>query len=497
VAVLAFIHRWLGIAGGFLFALWFASGIAMMYVRMPEVTAAERLARTGPLDPALVHVGLDAAARAAAAGPEAGVRLRMLGPRPVYVFGAAGPTVFADDGSRLAPVGDDAALALGRAFLGRGGAALAYAERVVIADQWTLQSRAHLPLHRLRVGDDAGTELYVSNVTGEVVMQTTRRSRGLAYLGPVPHWLYLPVLRRNGPLWSQVVIMVSALGCAACLSGLGIGLWRMSIGRRYRRGGRPTLSPYAGWLRWHHYAGLAFGVVTFTWTFSGLLSMDPFPQLSTGGATREQRHAVEGHDAGTAALDAGAVSAAVQAARGKLVPKEMELTRVGGRPYWIAAETPERSVVVAADRLEGAFERFPAGDIEALGRAAAPSPVADVAWLDGDDGYYRSSDSPRPLPVLRVVSRDDDATWVYLDPRTGSIVQVLRRADRVNRWLYHGLHSLDPLWLRTRRPLWDAIVIALSVGGLALAATSALPGWRRLGRVVRPRPGSSTPRVLE
>ena len=53
-------------------------------------------------------------------------------------------------------------------------------------------------------------------------------------------------------------------------------------------------SPYPGWLRWHHYAGLLFGVVTFTWTFSGLLSMDPFPQLDTGGATPAQRTAVQG-----------------------------------------------------------------------------------------------------------------------------------------------------------------------------------------------------------
>ena len=308
----------------------------------------------------------------------------------------------------------------------------------------------------------------MSSVTGEVVMQTTRRSRVLAYLGPVPHWLYLPVLRRNGPLWSQVVIVVSALGCVACLSGLGVGLWRMSIGRRYRRGGRATLSPYAGWLRWHHYAGLAFGVVTFTWTFSGLLSMDPLPQLSTGGATQQQRHAVAGRDAGAAALDAATVSAAVQAAMGKLVPKEMVLTRIGGRPYWIAAETPERTVVVAADRPAAAFERFPAGEIEALGRAAAPSPIAEVAWLDGDDGYYRSSDSPRPLPVLRVVSNDDDAT-----------LGLPRPADRIDRAGAAPARSRQPLAVsRAAQPRSD----------LAPNAPAAL--GRDRDRPQRRRPGA-------
>ena len=28
-------HRWLGILGGVLFLVWFASGIVMMYARMP------------------------------------------------------------------------------------------------------------------------------------------------------------------------------------------------------------------------------------------------------------------------------------------------------------------------------------------------------------------------------------------------------------------------------------------------------------------------------
>jgi len=152
---------------------------------MPEVTAAERLARAAPIDPARVRVGLDAAARAAAAAPDAAITLRMLGARPVYVFGAAGTTVFTDDGSVLAAVTADDALALGRVFLGPGSAPLSYGELVALPDQWTLQNRAHLPLHRLRAGDVAGTDLYVSSVTGEMVMQTTRRSRGLPRTGPV------------------------------------------------------------------------------------------------------------------------------------------------------------------------------------------------------------------------------------------------------------------------------------------------------------------------
>src|SRR5688500_19554109 len=50
-----------------------------------------------------------------------------------------------------------------------------------------------------------------------------------------------------------------------------------SPSKRYRHAGAPTSSPYRGWKRWHAIAGLFFGVVTTTWSFSGLLSMGPFP----------------------------------------------------------------------------------------------------------------------------------------------------------------------------------------------------------------------------
>src|SRR5207248_10902247 len=60
---LIYTHRWLGIGGCLLFISWFASGIVMMYARMPELSAAERARRTPPLDLTHARVSLaDAAA---------------------------------------------------------------------------------------------------------------------------------------------------------------------------------------------------------------------------------------------------------------------------------------------------------------------------------------------------------------------------------------------------------------------------------------------------
>jgi hypothetical protein len=54
----------------------------------------------------------------------------------------------------------------------------------------------------------------------------------------------------------------------------------------------------------------------------------------------------------------------------------------------------------------------------------------------------------------------------------------------MNRWLYHGLRSLDFPWLYQRRPLWDIIMIAFMAGGTALCVTSLVLAWRVVKRNV-------------
>jgi hypothetical protein len=111
--------------------------------------------------------------------------------------------------------------------------------------------------------------------------------------------------------------------------------------------------------------------------------------------------------------------------------------------------------------------------------------VAEAAWLSEYDAYYYSRTGMKPLPVLRIRYADTRATWLYLDPQRAIIALRLERASRWNRWLYHGFHSLDFPLLYYTRPLWDIVVILLSLGGVAISVTSALPAWRRLVRQSR------------
>ena len=66
-------------------------------------------------------------------------------------------------------------------------------------------------------------EVYIANATGEVVQCTTRWGRALAYIGPVAHWLYFTPLRKNGRIWSRIVIWLSGAATAVALLGLFAG----------------------------------------------------------------------------------------------------------------------------------------------------------------------------------------------------------------------------------------------------------------------------------
>src|SRR5258705_10653069 len=106
------------------------------------------------------------------------------------------------------------------------------------------------------------------------------------------HWFYFRPLRVRGPLWAGLIGYGSLVGCILWIVGLVIGLYRYSLTRRYHHGVSAT--PYVGWLRWHHYAGLIFGVITLTWVFSGMLSMEPWGVSEDSAPRPDQVVAVRG-----------------------------------------------------------------------------------------------------------------------------------------------------------------------------------------------------------
>ncbi|MBI4888779.1 MAG: PepSY domain-containing protein [Acidobacteria bacterium] len=509
IAPLIVVHRYVGLALCLVFLIWFSSGLVMVYKRMPELTAEERLERLPALDPAAIRLTPAAAFDAAGVtGAPQRVLLTSVQGRPAYrfAFDAGSLTVFADDGSYLENVAPDDSVSIAAGLFPDSRSTVRYLDARTGPDQWTITNRFSTTgaLHRVALGDAAGTEVYVAEATGEIVMKTDRASRFWGYAGPVMHWFYFTPLRvGQAPLWNTLIVYGSVAGCVLCLLGLVIGVYRFSLSRRFLRGTSAT--PYAGWLRWHHYAGLAFGVIAFTWTLSGLLTMTPWNLFPPAGPSRAQVSAIRG---GAVALDRFTVTpaAAIGAFRTQFEPKELELLQFMGEPYYAAYqrdvsvrphqdtaryapgdERPARVLVSAGGGAPQIRAPFTRDDLLAAARAAmgGVDPV-DVAWLTRFDAYYYDRTGGRRLPALRAKFDDADQTWLYLDSSDGSLVLAEVRGSRAERWLYQGLHSLDFPRLYQTSWAWYPLIVGLSLGGIALSLTSLIVAWTFLRGKVRP-----------
>jgi hypothetical protein len=483
--VLVYTHRWLGIVSGVLFVVWFASGIVMMYARMPELDPTERLTRLPTINPSSIRI----APALAGGGEITRLTIGTLEGRPIYRITSRGKTQmsFADTGEAVPLVDEEQALRIARAFEG-GAHELRYDDRLIDADQWSFGVRARMPLHRISVNDRAGTMLYVAENGGDVVLATTSSGRLWGGAGAVLHWLYFTPFRRNASLWGQTIIWLSIAGTLMCIVGIVWGLWRLAPFRGYRLRDHRQWSPYAGWMRWHHYAGLIFGVVTTTWIFSGLLSMDPWDWHPSTSPTREARQRVAGGPFDINELTAARLQIAIHAFAPQL-PREVEIVRFRGRYYASAADAGRGGGpggIVSFDQPQfGARDQLPADLLMGAATVAMGDvPIDGESWLDDYDSYYYDRDRRLSLPVLRVRYNDPQQTWLYFDPKHGTIARKEERLTRLNRWLYHGFHSLDFPFLYYRRPLWDAVVILLSVGGIVLSATTLSASWRRVRRTL-------------
>ena len=315
------------------------------------------------------------------------------------------------------------------------------------------------------------------------MQSTTRGARMGAWFGAIPHWLYFTPLRRHGQLWSTVVIWASGIGTVMALSALLVGILMYSPAKRYRFPEGSSSIPYAGQKRWHTMLGLIFGLVTCTWIFSGMLSMDPFGWESSGQAFRLNQ-ALRGGPLRLPAFAAKHPRQALEQLAADLRVKELELTTFAGEPAYLAVETPRRSRIIPVSGSP-AQEFDPTQVTRLLAQASQPYGLAEVRVVKEYESYYLDRHYERPLPVLFVRLRDPDESMYYVDLKTARIVAGYVTRSRWNRWLYHGLHSMDLPWLYRHRPAWDLVVLALMLGGTALSVTALVIAWRRLRRKLR------------
>lgn len=449
---------------GLLMLLWFLSGVVMLFVRWPEVTEAERVAGLPPIT----------WGQCCAFGDAQDVRqveqatVEDLAGRPVLRFD--GEALDLTTGRPIHGVSPAEAARVAQAYAaahgvrGRPGP-----PQMVTRDQWTVTGyfNARRPFHLFHFDDPARTDIYVSARTGVVSQVVNAREKVLNWLGPIPHWLYPQVLRADVKLWSQVVIWTSIVGLFLTVAGLYLGVvaWRPWRDRR--------LTPYRGWMAWHHLTGLAAGILTLTWVASGLVSMTPWGFLDSAPDPRAEQVA--------GAVSFGDLREAVIGARTQgVAARQVVAAPLGGVLYLLADGV----------RLDARGQPAPLSPADLAEAARRLGPAAKVGIITGPDAYYYDGhDGPVSFPAYRVELKD--GVRFYIDPTSGQVQAEVDAAGRAYRWLFAGLHRLDLINGLRGGAAWYVTMIVLLVLAGAGVATGVWLGWRRarsdLGQLAKRR----------
>lgn len=482
------VHRWTGVAACVLMALWVFSGVVMLFVGYPKLLPAERLAALPSLSGIQCCAPVEAALRHSLA-PQAvqQITLTTIAGRPSYRIkegDGALRVVDATTGSASPPVDDGTALRSARAFLpGVDGVVLDRTQD----DRWTHSGLLdpHRPLFKVQMDDAAATLLYISSTTGEVVLDVPRHQRYWNYVGAWLHWVYMFRDGSKDPVWSWLVIGLSAVGTISAIAGAFVGIWRWRFHGHYKSGAK---TPYREFqMRWHHITGLVFGVVMVLWIFSGLMSMNPMGIFSPAAARPDLRAYEQGFPGTTRP------QLSVQEALGLLqtdgfYAREIEWKVLAGQPYLLAFDATGATRVLRRDKSGYMVQQ--SLEPEYLAQATPllfPFKIQSSTLLSSYDTYYYQrgqasmyAAAARNLPVLRLQFEDPGRTVVYVAPETGDVVLSLDRAQRVGRWLFNFLHSWDLSWMLSHAWAREVVLVLLSIGAFALAVTSVVLGYRRL-----------------
>lgn len=469
-------HRWLGIFACCLFMLWFATGLILHFVHFPELSSEERFAGLKPIAFESVRLSINEAIYSLPYFEHiTKAKLVMLGNRPVYVFNHDQHvnSIYADTGEVLQAISASTVLAIANSHaeqrhLDIGKITYATLDDV---DQWTVSNGldAYRPLHHIHINDDQKTELYISDVTGEVVRDTTHFERAWNYAGSIVHWIYPTFIRKHWAIWNWLVWTLSLIALIGAITGIVLGFVRL------RWNHVKCISPFHGMHYLHHIGGIVVSTFLLTYIFSGWLSMDHGLLFSTNEITAIQRQTLAGGKINwqqfssiNASLTKGA--------------KQFEWIQLAGKPYIIATFDHDSQKVFGQKILSqtGIHNNFPlstftAQSMHLLTGANCAIPVL----VDKKDDYLSATAKPN-TELLRIICDDADKTWFHVDGSNAQLIEKIDQSRRWYRWLYSGLHTLDFAVLENHSMLKTFLVISFCFLGFIFSLTGVVLSWRRL-----------------
>jgi hypothetical protein len=407
------------------------------------------------------------------------IRLISVAAHPRYVLSFADRPVMsvsAETGEALPPVSVSAARVVAQQFSREG---IARIDGPVDYDQWTVHDRygPYRPFYKATLTDAAGTCIYISLRSGEVIQLTRRTERAWNWVGAVIHWINPTLLRKHPVVWHSVIWSIALVGMILVIAGIWLGVVR-SV--NLKRLGRPGISPFTGWLRWHHSIGLIAAAFVLSWICSGWLSLDHGILFSDDEPTVAQLHRLRGLP-----LAAAAREFPVLKLRGLRDAREIEFIAIGGHPFLVVRDrAPLYSRLVSADNAGTLQTSHVIPDkllLTAVQSAWSPAGVLGIQPIDDNDAY-RVHSTPLPDTARRIELNDRNRTWIQIDAASGQVISVMDTSRRLRRWLVDGLHNLDVPLLDHGGPLRHSLILLAATTGFLFSCTGMMIGVKRLRR---------------
>lgn len=340
-------------------------------------------------------------------------------------------------------------------------------------DQWIPRPKyiQHLPVYKVEFENEQHTWVHISSLTGEPLNITTYSDRFWAWVGAIPHWIYFKDIRIHRGLWRQLICWLSGLGLLMTLSGIITGLVR------YKKKPKASFKRFKNkWYNLHYYFGLGFGLFVCTWTFSGFMSMTPFNWVPSSSLSIEETNVWQGKQFTLESINNEEWNTFKNIAS-KSEFREVHFSLFNNRFFTkkIHTNSVENNCITNLKYIPSKEDY-----VSRINTFNQQEKVTQSLSLKTYDNYYYDRKNKKTLPVTKIITNQN--TFFYVHPKTNRILLKSTPEKRTERWIYHGLHSLDFSMLTNNRPLWDIVMIFLLVGGTIVCITATGLGIKFIKR---------------
>lgn len=477
------LHRLLGFIFCLLFVIWCLSGFVMMYKGFPSISDEDKIKLNNSIDVGSIaypknieeFIDLDSISS---------IKIQAINNKTVFTIKTKNEAVYnlsQNSNSEKITYSYEDATSIIQSYYSNS-TIIKEIELINELDQWiprTLYMK-HMPIYRAIINNDEKTVWYISSKTGETLQKLNYSDKVWAWLGAIPHWIYFKDLRINTPLWRFVVILLSFLGVLLSIAGIILGINRFRIARKRKL----RLTPYKKkWFKWHHYLGFTFGLFTFTWILSGLFSMNPLQWSPEDSITQNQQQIWEGKSTLKNGFNEKNFNSLMKHLKGNDSIVHIDFKCFENNLYAIENyKSGRRTSYLLNQNLRRDNSMKLAIYTSKIQEIFPNDNIVSSQMMNEYDDYYYSRKNKLPLPIYKYELGNDQQTAIYVDPISHQVLKKIGQKNRVERWVYNGLHSLDFTVLRNKRPLWDIVVIVLLLGVTLLSFTGTILTYKKLFR---------------